>query len=336
MILTSIRNFIRNQKLLFAVFIILQILAVVSIQYAYLGNVQKENNWIIYIEEATLFRVGFSEEIKISQLNDIIYKIKDKYGEKLTAISIDIDDGNLRAYYFGQNKVVNYGKTDISSDDVIVSTIADVSNCKQLGDIFETTTKNFNVAALRTDVPYNEILLESVTDEFNIKTINITLSFLPTVSQRMEFTEYLQGIFPSGNIVEPKTRSLTNEAKFSSELISVVVLLILTIINIIFIFRYVITKRKKYYTISRLCGATKAQIFVATLSEYFVYCFTSCLIATFITKTIVVPVFYTGTFFTWNVIVLPVVVFMAMCICIILPLLVKNSNLHMIQSRMVK
>lgn len=336
MILTSIRNFIKNQKLFFAIFIILQILAVISAQYSYLDNIQKENDWIIYVEEATIFKVEFSEDIKISQLNSHIQKIQNNYRNKISSISIDIDDGNLRAYYFGQNKVINYGKTEIFANDIIISTNTNISNGKQLGDVFETSAKKFNVTSLRTNAPYNEILLESVNDDFNINSLNITLSFLPKISQRMAFTEYLQELFPNGNVIEPNHRSSSTEAKFSSELTSSICLLLLTIVNIIFMFRYIILKRKKSYIIARLCGATKKQIFITTLTEYFIYCLTSCLFATFITKIVIMPIFYDEVFFSLDALLLPACAFMMMCICTILPLLVQNSKLHMIQNKVVK
>lgn len=335
MILTSIKSFMKNQKLLFAVFIILQILAVISTQYAFLGNTQRENDWIIYVEEATLFSVEFENGITKNKINKSIEQLTKEYEKEIISISIDLDD-NIRAYYFGQNKVVNYGSSNLVDNNIIVSTNKEISQGKQIGEFFKTNTKTFNVIGLRTDSSYNEIFIGAIDDSLRIHTINIVLSYLPTISQKKAFLGYLQGIFPEANISPPIERSSHTESHHSSELILTITLLALSIVNIIFIFKYVIYKRQKAYIISRLCGATKKQIFVDTLVEYLLYCVSTSIIATANTKLIIIPIFYKSVYISINTLIIPIGIFLAMCICIIIPVLIKNSNLHILQNKVVK
>lgn len=336
MILTSIKSFIKTQKLLFTIFILLQILAVASAQYAYIGNTKIKNDWIIYVEEATCFTVEFEEPVRISQISSAAEKIKGDYNKKLTAISIDIPDGNLRAYYFGQNKVVSYGASAVSVNDIIISTDQHISSGKQLGGIFETNAAVFDVVGLRTNVLYNEILIQAVDNSFEIGSVNIMLSFLPTLSQKNEFCKYLQELFPDTIIIAPEERSGYTESYSSSQMLVNAMLLSLSVINIIFIFRYVIGKRRKMYFVSRLCGASKRQIFMITFAEYMVYCVFSCFIASLITKLVIIPVFYNEVYFTWDMVGFPVIVFFIVCISVTTPLLVKNSNLNTPQNKAVK
>ncbi len=336
MILTSIKSFIKTQKLLFTIFILLQILAVASAQYAYIGNTKIKNDWIIYVEDATCFTVEFKEPVRISQISSAVEKTKGDYGEKLAAISIDILHDNLRAYYFGQNRVVSYGSSADSVNDVIISTTQEISNGKKLGDIFETKLNAFTVVGIRTNVFYNEILIEAVDNSFEIGSVNIMLSFLPTFSQKNEFCKYLQKLFPDTSIIAPEERSGYTESYGSSQKLINTLLLTLSIINIVFIFKYVITKRKKTYHIARLCGASKRQIFVMTFTEYFIYCGFSCILASLITKLVIIPVFYENVYFTWDMIVYPAIVFFIVCIFVTIPLLLKNSNLNIIQNKAMK
>lgn len=335
MILTSIKSFFVSQKLLFVIFILLQIFAVVSTQYAFLDIIKKENDRIIYVEEATLFIVDFNESTSITDINSKIDKIVSDYSKKLTAISIDSTTDNLRAYFFGQNKVVNYGSSNFDVNDIIVSTNQEISGNVELGEKFCSAIGEFNVTGLRIDAPYNEILLSAVNDSFEINSLNITLSFLPSISQKDNFSKYLQSIFPNANIVEPVNRNMHNEALFSSKIQLTISLLALTAINIIYIFRYVIYKRQKTYIISRLCGATKKHIFIVTFLEYMIYSVVSSCVATLLTVFIIIPIFYESVYFTLSSIILPVLLFFIICICIILPLLIKNSNLRMLQNKVV-
>jgi len=331
MILTNINSFIKAQKLLFIIFILLQILAVVSTQYAYLGVLKQENDRLIYVEEATLFTVEFNEPITITSIKPIINKTLEDYPKKLTAISVDITDGNLRAFFFGQNKVVNYGSENAKNSDIIASTNKDVSNGVGLGDKFKSNTAEFNVVGLRTDAPYNEILITAVNDNFKISAVNIVLSFLPTVTEKEVFCEYLENSFSDATIIEPVNRNMHNESQFSSKMTLTISLLLLTVINIVFVFRYVIYKREKIYKISRLCGATKKYIFITTFTEHLIYNLISTVFATLITIFVIVPVFYQKMYFSFTSIIAPAIVFLIMCICITLPLLIKNCNLNMLK-----
>ncbi len=335
MILTSIKSFFASQKLLFIIFILLQIFAVVSTQYAYIGIIEQENDRRIYVDDATLFIVEFSESTKINDIKTQIDEIVLSYDKKLASISIDSVKNYLRAYFFGQNEVVNYGTLNSNIDDIIISTNPDISGNVKLGETLNSYIGKFNVVGLRTDSTYNEIQLEAVTDDMDIMSINILLSYLPSVTQKNEFCKYLNALFPQANIISPIDRDAHNEALFSSKLWLTISLFILAMINILYIFRYVIYKRKTVYTVSRLCGASKKYIFFSTLFEYMIYCVFSGCIASLITKFIIIPMFYKSLYISPLYILLPLLFFFTLCICITVPILIKNSNTSMVQNKAV-
>ncbi len=333
MVFTSIKSFIRFQKPLFAVFIMLQVLALVFTQYAFLGNEKQQNDRLIYVENATLFTVEFENDTVISDISDAVESLAGYNPEDLAAVSVDIFNGNLRAYYFGQNKVVNYGTEFSSVDEVIASTDSEISSSAELNGISVFNGRTFKVVGMRTNVAYNEIPIDAVDDTFYINRINVVFSHLPKQSEKVNFTKYLQTLFPSASIAEPAPRSAETEQRLSSQLLLTVALSFLTVVNILFIFRYVLTKRKKTYIIARLCGATKLKVFVLTLSEYLIYTLFSVCAATVLSKYVTVPLLFGNAHCSAASFVIPAIAFPALCSVIIIPVLIKNCNADLSDKR---
>ncbi len=220
-----------------------------------------------------------------------------------------------------------------SVNDIIVSTTGEISDNRILNDTFTSCGTEFNVVGLRTASPYNEISLDAVSDSFEIESLSVVMSHLPNQHDKKALTLYLQNAFPFASIIEPINRSTATEQAFSLQMLMTLSLSFLTVINILFIFRYVIAKRKRTYIISRLCGATKTRIFLLTFSEYLIYNGFSACIATLISKFLIVPLFFGDGYYSASTFILPALLFFALCAGIAIPFLMKNCNIKMTDKR---
>ncbi len=99
MILTCIKSLIRNEKMLFVIFILLQIIALVFTQYTFIDNEKKRNDNMVYVEKATEFSVEFDDGTILSSIDATVKQLNTDYGKELAAVSVNINGGNLRAFF---------------------------------------------------------------------------------------------------------------------------------------------------------------------------------------------------------------------------------------------
>ncbi len=326
MILTYIKSFLHFRKVLFSVFLIMQIIAVVSIQYAFIRNEKNENHRKVYIEQATAFSVEFYNEKHLSDIYGKTSELIDGYENKLASVCVDFTDGNLRAYFFGQTAVVNYGLALSAPTDVIVSTVADISGNKALSDTFTAGGTDFKVVGLRNSSTYNEILLSPSLDSLKIKKLNIVYSRLPDIKERAALTEKLEELFSDGNITAPEKRNYSKESSLSADSVMTFSFFVLAIINIWYIFRFVLQKRSDAYKISRLCGATKRHLFLFAFAEYLIYALISSITGALLTVTLIVPCFFDGIYYSLTNILFPIGIYLLVCMLVIAPFLIRSIN----------
>ncbi len=281
MLLTNIKNFIKKYPFLFWVFIITQIISVVGLQYAFFGFRESSIEMSAYSQNAALFTVkgdfkGLSaiestvEKLKTEspfQLNMCYFVVK---AYAFSSKGKELPVTQVRAYFFGENQSLLYGRKPEKSNEIIIPHSYYERYGVKIGDEIQIDGKAFLVCGVRM-FEYSEILVSAAGNKTEIEEVSVETKVIPSKTEKENMTAFLYNIFPKSDVSAPHKRDMLKEYTFDNKSLASFVLLALSMVNISYIFKVVLEKRKKYYSVLLCCGCAFGKMRLSLLFENLCY-----------------------------------------------------------------
>ena len=290
----------------------LQIISIISLHYTYFSYRQTEAERLIYANGAASFSVGFRGGEKLGEVNSKVKNLAAENGNDIECIYMVLDESNaLRAYVFGQHYIVHLGENFTSSKDVVMSSGNAAKEGYSIGDTVILMEREYKVSGLR-DSSYDEIPYSSLLPADVVYSVVFTLSKLPTTAETDGFAAQLSAAFGDDVLItKPDARDFKIEYGINAEQMISVLLICLSLLNIAFIFKYSVQKRKTLYTVSRICGAKTIKLFLILFAEATIYFIISVVFGTFIFRYAVMPSTVTKYIFGYEDFIPSIVVFLS-------------------------
>jgi hypothetical protein len=290
-LLNNIKKFLKNNRVIFAVFIISQIVTSISIIYIYAIFDAKKTRDIIYNNDIRSYTVLYSTKISDDipeKLNTVYQKYEDFLEQivlfsnseyiKLNYLYPGIADQSTQIGSYFSKEAFENGERQIIIND-------ESSDQYNIGDIYILHDREYTVVGLTKNDGYNEIPFKALNSNITIEKIVFIAKDIPNKTQNEEITAYLHTVFDDVRVSPPpEANYFLSSENISSYFMSIAIFL-LAIVNISYIYRYILYCRKRQFVIIRVSGCSMKRALFLYLSEIIILStvqFTlSCLISHF-------------------------------------------------------
>lgn len=297
-LLANIKRFIQKSSFLFAVFMITQTISVIALEYSFLSFRNQQIEYSTYSSGVASFTVFFDETTTFSDISKRTEEIKDTVPTELKQSYITVpNECETRTYIFGQYQSVLYGNEIKSKNDIIIPHSEYQNKEIRIGDTVEIGDAIYNVVGVRM-FEYAEIPIQSIMDNDIVEKLVIETKAIPNNKEIQTITEALQNSFCEYSVLAPSERNMLSEYSFDSKTLTTFVLLVLSMINISYIFKVVISKRNSYYAISLCCGSTFRRMRISLIAESLIYGIFAIIIGSVIFKIGLENVLFTNNRFS--------------------------------------
>ncbi len=291
-LLTNIKRFIKKSTFLFVVFIITQTISVMALEYSVLSFRNQEIERSVYSNGVASFTINFQEGTVLNDILEIIQNIEGIVPSELKQCYILTNDTNeTRAYVFGQFQSILYGNDLKKDNDVIIAHNIYEEQQIKIDDSIRINNKEYTVVGVRY-FDYSEIPLNSLESNSVIKSLVIETKTIPANSEIESITKTLQEYFSEHSVSAPMKRNLLSEYSLDSSSLTTLAILFLSMINISYIFKVIISKRIPYYAVSLCCGSTYKRMHIELVIESIIYGLFAILFGTLLFNSLMLDVLF--------------------------------------------
>lgn len=291
-LLTNIKRFIKKSTFLFVVFIITQTISVMALEYSVLSFRNQEIERSVYSNGVASFTINFKEGTVLNDILEIIQNIEGIVPSELKQCYIQTNDINeTRAYVFGQFQSILYGNDLKKDNDVIIAHNIYEEQQIKIDDSIRINNKEYTVVGVRY-FDYSEIPLNSLESNSVIKSLVIETKTIPTNSEIESITKTLQEYFSEHSVSAPMKRNLLSEYSLDSSSLTTLAILFLSMINISYIFKVIISKRIPYYAVSLCCGSTFKRMHIELVIESIIYGLFAILFGTLLFNSLILDILF--------------------------------------------
>lgn len=292
MLLTNIKRFIKKSTFLFVVFIITQTISVMALEYSVLSFRNQEIERSVYSNGVASFTINFKEGTVLNDILEIIQNIEGIVPSELKQCYIKTNDTNeTRAYVFGQFQSILYGNDLKKDNDVIIAHNIYEEQQIKIDDSIRINNKDYTVVGVRY-FDYSEIPLNSLESNSVIKSLVIETKTIPTNMEIESITKTLQEYFYEHSVSAPMKRNLLSEYSLDSSSLTTLAILFLSMINISYIFKVIISKRIPYYAVSLCCGSTFKRMHIELVIESIIYGLFAILFGTLLFNSLILDILF--------------------------------------------
>ncbi len=280
----GIKTSIKDSPLIYMLFIFFYVFSIIASIYVigkYSSNLLVYDN---YDESLSTFNIdyGLLSSTSLSDVCDSVSEyVADSNVESISIRFLDSEfEEDANAFYYvicyaknEENMVSDYLKKanleHISTNDIVNSydKMILVTNSENYvhDTFFQIQGHSYqiidSVPRDKNGILYHLVSYKSaVNNNPTIRTIQIKYKNIISYNQMNNIKDGLTYSFPKASITEPIKRDYSVESVLSFENILVYFVIILSAVNFIYLFSYILDKRKKQYSIFSLCGCNKFKI----------------------------------------------------------------------------
>ena len=282
-------HFINKNKILFSFLCLVQILSIFASLFVYSFFVSNKYADMQYDVSKT-YTISFNKDIPN---NTIIKQIKHFESEcnldlKMITIKSEKDDFWIMFDYLYYPDHAKYGR--YFNSDEFKSNCNVIIACKEYfpgvidGDTVSIDDKNYTVIGTNDYEDYNILPMSSFnTIKHNNDKISITLKDYPNTQEYNRISILLSTCFKNSEIIYPQRVEDNNILWNDSTILIFIGIFLLSIINVAFVYLYILESNNEIVYVFRLNGATKgkcifilfAVIFLLALISFILGCFLS-------------------------------------------------------------
>lgn len=274
MIFKNLFSFIRTNKRIFAVFLLVQIATVVAFFSVF-------NYALMFLENAKELQSNcrtYSVSIFDGESLDAqMKKLYEKYADMLTDYYAVMNNGNDRIYceYIRpSDNIIQNGKNFSENDfkdgkkQMLFADYSGMTDKKKykIGEQYELLGEQYEIIG----VSYKDVLIipyGSLKDKSQISEVYMVLNTdLKSVYQDV-FLQDVMDIFNADSVSTPSAYSMSTYSSTINYVATFGVIIIIAVINIIYLYSYIMNKRKKETAVFRLCGCSLGKTASMYLTE---------------------------------------------------------------------
>lgn len=113
------------------------------------------------------------------------------------------------------------------------------------------------VVGKRNYEDFCEVNFSSLSNLKNISEVTVILKHPPTTAKKNSLYTELSGLFPDAQITVPEGTDVFSDYASNSSIYITIALVAMSLINISYLYSYLLRRRKNTYAIYQICGCTK-------------------------------------------------------------------------------
>lgn len=284
----NILYFFKNNKLVFLVFILCQLVTCITTLYIFsvfwstqLDRIQRNETYCtfsIYLKSA---------DLSIKE----IYQLQ--YEKNYKKATVYLDKYNLQAQvtyppqsdrFTVTGSYFSFSAFETGSHQIIIN--APSAHLK-VGDLWWSNDLPYEIIAVNYGSrAYNEVPFRALPNPKEINRITYTLNSIPNRQEKEETQNRLSELFPNSRVVSPDGVNIVILTTGFGEYFVAICVLLLALLNTSYLYQYILHRRQKQFIIMRLVGCSKNSAILIFLSEivlifssvYLLSCLLLCLI----------------------------------------------------------
>lgn len=280
MIIKNIFLMLKSHTLLILLLVFLQIISCVALVFSYAQYKESQFERESYNNKAGQFEIeNIQQSIQI--VKEKINNIEENCDMLFDCIELYFNEEmTIKAIPTEKREAINYGSDFSQSDEMeaIIPLEMQLKNGLNIGDKVNLLGCDFTIVGVRrndeTEIKYNVL-----SCEMKVAHIKIFLSTVPTKKEINEISTYINENFSDSIVSLPQERNLAYESSLDSKVLIMALLILLSVVNINFIYEYLIKQRNKINSIYRVCGLNKFRLIINSLFEFAFYTLFSTTIA---------------------------------------------------------
>ena len=362
-VLKDLYIFLKSNKIISALLIIAQVITLVGVFSTYNYYLENFQNTRSLYEDMRTFRINHPDSNNLSSnLKDLV---NSQYSVQHVYTFASSDDNRLdisknqekegvqnatgeEADQEGVKKFCGdyYGQTVRKHSVLVGSYLTDTDHQQasnhivlssrdyylfQAGDTYYINGKAFNVIGISSDenayVSYETFLKYQLP----VTGVEVILSEEIGETRTKEFVQYLSGLFGTDEILSPAGEYGENITNYRYVFAVCVLFFALSFIGFVYLYAYILDKRKKQYAILRVYGCTKLRGALIYLAEYVLVSLLSYLLSVVLFNFLVTPLVKLVD--TYTVLVLDVnsyltilALYLIVLLCIVIPTIVRHAK----------
>lgn len=258
----NISSFIRRHPLVFFLFCAGQIVSILSVLliYGVVASPQKEDE--SYNLEIRTFEVTPSTEFHSNFVSAINALLKSS-SKELRTVTLAFEGKtplHAEALYPSRNRFyVSRGdyltKADFEQGRKKAVVSSQLHKGVAVGQRIPLAGGMYEVVGIFDSALYDEIPFSSL-ENYTGASLLVTTQGVPTKSEADAFQKDLEGRFTGASVTLPKERNLETTARNLVQVVVSTAIGLLAIVNISYLYRYLLAQRKSTYAVWRICGCT--------------------------------------------------------------------------------
>lgn len=275
-IFRNIRQLIVTHRVFFILFIVSQLISILSIMFIYSVSVSQQKQAIYYNQGIRTFTVQPLAKFDRS-LDRLLSKIMAEKEDALRGIAVKLGEDNSHADFTYSSRSalnVSYGRYFTEEDfyrgarQVVLSDIL-AEGQKKVGETFVINGVKYEIIGIDSFSLSHEIPYPSIENHEQITEIAIILAEPPNFRKLEQWREYLQRHFSDAVIGEPEKPDLRYAAENLYKSVSSIAVGLLAVLNFSYLYNFILLKRKGWYASLRICGCSRSQGTLICLAEVF-------------------------------------------------------------------
>lgn len=359
LIYKNLLNFIKKNSNVFIVLILTQIITLLGCFSAFNFYLESSNKSKSYYETARTFMVEFTDtnnlEARLDKVVDSEYDIQHMYTFTLSS-ELDIsknkvtqnfdwnfenDGTNIKMFcgdYYGETardrktSIGTYLDVNDSSDtynSIVLS--SDEYFSYDIGEKYIINGEYYNIIGISTDDNYYVSYKTLIKKNLPITGINIILKNEISDDKADKFASYLASVFDAEEVDVPKKEYGNEVNNYNYLMVFSGLVFALSILNFVYIYKYILDKRKKQYAIFRIYGCTKLRGILMYTTEALTistvsYIFTSLLFVFVFIRIISMIDKFTVLALNFNSLFIIYIVYIVVLFCVVIPTIIKAST----------
>lgn len=266
----NLKHLIVKDRLVFILFLVGQLLCIMSVMYEY-TFLRSSNTHMSTDSSHKTISVSIDGEYTAEQVKNKINSIVDER-DNISQLFFVNGDLHIDCMYPGTKIIVSAGKYfskesfNAGAKEIILSTgFATLDEHVGVGHTLDG--EEYTIVGL-TAGSYNIVPLNSYARVDELNDLNILLEAPPDDKEISSWSAYLAKLFPGCAVTPPERVN----ASVSQDALPIVgIIIFIAALNIAFIYRYILQRRKKQYAIFRLSGCSKAGMAFLSYAEVFIW-----------------------------------------------------------------
>ena len=275
MVLKNIASFLKSHPLIFVFFSMLQIASMLTAVYLYSDMRAKRVDLEKYRGTTSVFEIEYPNGIAFETVAQKIQNIavQTKYPVANITVFADRENQFIADYKYNAANV-DMGKQLQNPNDILLDAGYARENGIEVGDTLTALNRSFTVSGLTLPTPGVETVFEigygALEKSDTVYKLGIRLENLPTKYETEAFSTLLTETFDAA-VLPPQPRNYTDEYGFDAQLLISFSVMLLVILNVSFLYQYILIKRKNKFAIFSICGCKRSRAFFILLAEILCY-----------------------------------------------------------------